>query len=99
MMNKFLLLGKIYKESEISTTESGLSIGTIYVSTRERFKDKETHHKLSIIGDGAFCESLKIGDIVTIDGKLSSHEWYNKAGKPQISNRLMVSTYSKINAD
>lgn len=96
MYSRFLLIGRIYKESEITTTESGLSIGTLYISTREKFKSKETHHKISIVGDRDFCESLKIGDTVSIDGKISSHEWKNCSGEPQISARLMVSAYSKV---
>lgn len=97
MYNKFFLMGRIYKECEVTTTESGLSIGTLYISTREKFKDKEIQHKISIVGDRSFCESLKIGDTVTIDGKLSSHEWSNYLGEPQISTRLMVSAYNKVN--
>lgn len=96
MYNKFFLIGRIYQESEITITESGLSIGTLYLSTREKFKNKEIQHKISIVGDRAFCESLKIGDTVTIDGKLSSHEWGNCLGEPQLSTRLMVSAYNKV---
>lgn len=97
MYNKFFLLGRIYKESEVTAMESGLSIGTLYISTREKFKNKEIHHKISIVGDRSFCESLKIGDTVTIEGKISSHEWSNYSGEPQISARLMVFAYNKVN--
>lgn len=94
MLNNFFLLGRIYKESEVTTTESGLSIGTIYIATCDSSGNKETHHQLSIIEDRTFCESLKVGDTVSIDGKISSREWYNRLGEPQISNRIMVSTYN-----
>lgn len=96
MYSSFFLLGRIYKESEVTTTESGLSIGTLYVSTRENYNSKEIHHKISIVGDRKFCESLKIGDTVSVGGKVSSHEWSNYSGEPRISTRLMVSTYNKV---
>lgn len=98
MFNKFVLIGTVNKPCEKKFSDKGLKIGTLYISTYEKSKNKDIDLKMSLFGDlvDAACYELKVGDLVIIDGKLSSNKWLNKNGELQITPQLIVSGYEKL---
>lgn len=98
MFNKFVLIGKIIKLCEKKFSDKGLKVGTLYISTYERSKNKDIDLKMSLFGDqvDAAHYELKVGDLVIIDGKLSSNKWLDKKGELQITPQLIVSSYEKL---
>jgi single-strand DNA-binding protein len=89
MVNKVTLIGRLGKDPEVRTLDSGTNIAKFSVATDESYKDKngewqtqtEWHNVILWRGLAERAEqSLKKGSLVYIEGKLTSRSWQDEQG-------------------
>lgn len=89
MVNKVTLIGRLGKDPEVRTLDSGTNIAKFSVATDESYKDKngewqtqtEWHNVILWRGLAERAEQmLKKGVLVYIEGKLTSRSWQDDQG-------------------
>lgn len=89
MVNKVTLIGRLGKDPEVRTLDSGTNIAKFSMATDESYKDKngewqtqtEWHNVILWRGLAERAEqSLKKGALVYVEGKLTSRSWQDEQG-------------------
>lgn len=102
-MNKIFILGRLGKDPESRSTNSGLTVAKFSVATTKRLKDKQeatTWHSCVAYGKLAdICVSLlKKGDQVLIEGEMNFREYEGKNGEKRFSSDLIVNEMTKVSS-
>lgn len=82
-VNKVILLGRLGKDPEVRTLESGSKLATVSIATGKSYKDqagewqeKTEWHRLTFWRDNADrAERLRKGDQVYVEGELTTRSW------------------------
>lgn len=99
-MNKVILIGRLGKDPETKTTETGMVITTLQIATEERFKPKDGEatkrtewHLCKLFGKLAELSTqyLLKGDSVCLEGKLQTSKWEEKGGTHKYVTEIIVS--------
>lgn len=89
MVNKVTLIGRLGKDPEVRTLDSGTNIAKFSMATDESYKDKngewqtqtEWHNVILWRGLAERAEqSLRKGVLVYLEGKLTSRSWQDDQG-------------------
>ena len=89
-LNQMYLLGNLTRDPEIKYTNEGMAIAEMRLAVNKRWKDKngedmEVVDYFNVTAWNNLAEncvsSLKKGDRVIINGRLSLRKWENKEGK------------------
>lgn len=89
MINKVTLVGRLGKDPEVRTLDSGTNIAKFSIATDESYKDKSGEwqtitewHNVILWRDLAERaeRSLKKGFLVYLEGKLTSRSWQDENG-------------------
>ena len=89
MLNKVLLIGRLGKEPEVVTLDSGSRLAKFSLATSEKFKNKEGEsqestewHNIVIWGKlvDVVEKYLKKGDLVYIGGKIKTRQYETDNG-------------------
>ncbi len=89
MVNKVTLIGRLGKDPEIRTLDSGTNIAKLSLATDESYKDKngewqtQTEWHTIILWRGLAEraeQTLKKGFLVYVEGKLTSRSWQDDKG-------------------
>ncbi|MGH1334882.1 MAG: single-stranded DNA-binding protein [Aureispira sp.] len=89
MVNKVTLIGRLGKDPEVRTLDSGTNIAKFSMATDESYKDKngewqtqtEWHNVILWRGLAERAEQhLKKGTLVYVEGKLTSRSWQDDQG-------------------
>jgi single-strand DNA-binding protein len=103
MQNKVILIGRLGKEPEVRTLESGKEIASFSLATSERYKDKATGekkestdwHRVVVYGAAVeFVKRFSKGSLVYVEGKLKNRKWTDKEGIERYSNDITIAPYS-----
>ena len=98
-MNRVTLIGHLGRDPEIRTFQNGDKVANLRVATSERWKDKDTGekkeatewHTVAVFGGAAkFCEYLKKGSLVAIEGQLQTRKWQDQSGADKYSTEVVV---------
>ncbi len=100
-MNIITLIGRVGKDPETKTFDSGNKIAQFSLATSEKWKDKSTGekkertqwHQIKVQGDGlvGVIESyVSKGDMLAVTGTLEYREWADKDGQKRISAEIVV---------
>lgn len=100
-INKVILVGRIGKEPEIRTFQSGARIAKLVVATSSSWKDKTTGekneitqwHNVVVSNDGLirFVENyVNKGDCVYVDGQLETRKFTDKSGAEKYATEVVV---------
>ncbi len=102
MINKVILIGNLGRDPEVKTLESGTKMARFSVATNESYKDKSGEwqtltewHNIVLwrsLAERAERE-LKKGNMVYIDGKLTTRKWSDKDGQDRYSTEVVANTY------
>ncbi|PIY08521.1 MAG: single-stranded DNA-binding protein [Flexibacter sp. CG_4_10_14_3_um_filter_32_15] len=82
-VNKVILLGRLGKDPDVRTLESGSKLATVSLATGKSYKDqsgewqeKTEWHRLTFWRDNADrAERLRKGDQVYVEGELTTRSW------------------------
>lgn len=90
-MNKIVICGRLARDSELRTTNSGLEVCNFTVAVERRRQKGE--EKVADFIDctawgkaGAFVNTyFHVGDGITVEGRLESRKWADNDGKNRVS--------------
>lgn len=89
MINKVILLGRLGRDPEYKSFGNKGGVGNFAIATSSNYKDKEGNwveqtewHEVKQFGAGGQrnAENLKKGDIVFVEGSITTEEYTNKDG-------------------
>ena len=102
MINKVILIGNLGRDPEVRSLDSGTKMARFSVATNESYKDKSGEwqtltewHNIVLwrsLAERAERE-LKKGNMVYIDGKLTTRKWSDKDGQDRYSTEVVANTY------
>ena len=106
-INTVTLRGRLGKDPETRSTQSGHQIVNLTVATAERWTDKRTGDKMEkvewsrVVVKFADVQvntamGLKKGDRVLIKGKLVTRKWTDQAGVEKYATEIEVSRFGEI---
>jgi single-strand DNA-binding protein len=96
-VNKVILVGRLGRDPEMRTTNSGLAIANIRLATTERRKDQDgnwgEHTEWhTVVAFGKTAESagrfLTKGRQVYVEGRLRTRKWQDKDGRDRYSTEV-----------
>ena len=105
MINKVTLVGYLGKDPELRQLESGSSVAQFSVATSENYKDKAGEWQSVTEWHNVVCwralaerveKNLKKGNLVYIEGKISTRKWQDKEGNDRYSTDIIANTYRKL---
>ncbi len=102
-MNRVSLFGRLGKDPEIRTAQSGDKVASFSLATSEQWKDKATGEKKertewhSIVIWGALAGTaekyLKKGNRVFLEGTLRTRKWQDQSGADRWSTEVVLSGF------
>ena len=94
MINRAVLQGRLTRDPELSTTQSGVEKTSFTVAWSEKYKETETKCFLSCIAwrqTGVFVNQyFKKGQEIVVEGKLSTRSYEDKNGNNRTVTELTV---------
>lgn len=102
MVNKVILIGNLGKDPEIRHLENGASVAKFSVATNENYQDKNKEwqtitewHNVVVWRNLAerADKQLKKGNLVYIEGKISTRKWQDKDGNDRYSTDIVANTF------
>jgi single-strand DNA-binding protein len=102
--NKVSLLGRLGRDPEIRSTQSGSRIVSFSVATSERWKDKNTGerkertewHNVVIFNEGlgkVAEQYLKKGSEVFLEGQMRTRKWQDQSGADRYSTEVVLAQF------
>ena len=104
MLNKAMLIGRVGKEVELNTTVAGVEIAKFTLATSEsrkvndNWQEKTEWHNLTAFNKTAgYCkEYIKKGQLVYVEGKITSNSWQDDKGGKHYRTEIVISSIKKI---
>ena len=94
-LNKIQLIGRVGKDPEVRTLESG-KVASFSLATTEKFKDKEQTewHSIACFGNTATVAESYVhkGDLLYIEGRINTREWTDKDGNKRHTTQVIANT-------
>lgn len=108
MVNKVTLIGRLGKDPEVRTLDSGTNIAKFPLATDESYKDKNGEwqtitewHNIIMWRDAAERaeKQLKKGFLVYIDGKLTNRSWQDENGNTRYITEVRANTFRLLRSE
>lgn len=105
MINRVILIGNLGKDPEIKHLENGSAVARFSLATREAYRDKDGNwqeitewHDIVVwrqLAERA-VSSLKKGDTIYVEGKLTSRTWQDQNGVNHRTTDVVANYFRKI---
>lgn len=103
-LNKVTIIGRLGKDPEIRTTQSGGRIVSMSVATEETWRDKQSGerkkrtewHRVVCFNDklGEIIEKyVRKGSLVYLEGQLSTRKWTDQQGIERYTTEIVLPNY------
>lgn len=102
-VNKVMLVGRLGRDPDIRTVQSGTKVANITLATEESWKDKQSGerkkktewHRVVIFGGLADIAEkyLKKGSQVYVAGSLQTRKWQDKDGQEKYSTEVVLNPF------
>ena len=106
MVNKVILIGNLGSDPEIRHLESGASVAKFSLATNENYRDKNGEwqkvtewHDVVVwrqLAERA-SQTLKKGDAIYLEGKLSTRKWEDSEGNPRRTTEVVANYFRVLN--
>jgi single-strand DNA-binding protein len=94
MLNQFVLQGRLTRDPELRTTQSGTSVCSFTVAWSEKYKETETQLFMDCSawrGTGEMVSKyFTKGKEILVEGKLRTDKWKDKDGNDRTSIKMTV---------
>lgn len=100
-LNKAMLIGRVGKDPEVRYLSNGSAVANLSLATSEKWKDKATGekkeatewHKIAAFDKLAeiIGEYVHKGDLIYIEGKLTTRKWQDKDGQDRYTTEIRAS--------
>lgn len=101
-MNKVILLGRITRDIELRTSDTGISVARFSVAVNRRFKNKDGNYDADFIQCVAFRQTADFlnkyfgkGSAISLCGSLQSRS-YEKDGETRYTQEVVVDEVSFV---
>jgi single-strand DNA-binding protein len=100
MVNRVILVGRLGKDPEIRTTQTGTMVASFSLATDERWNDPngekktrtEWHNIVAWSKLAEICEKyLTKGKLVFIEGRIQTREWDDRDGNKRRTTEIVAS--------
>ena len=105
MINKVTLIGNLGRDPEIRHFEGGSKVTKFSVATNENYQDKAGQwqtrtewHEVVLWGNQAERaeKTLRKGNLVYVEGKLSTRKWQDKDGNDRYTTEIVGNYYRAL---
>ncbi len=104
-VNKVILLGRLGKDPEIRSMQSGKRVANFGLATSKRWKDRETQeqkesttwHNVVVFNEGLVGiieQYVKKGSQIYIEGELQTRKWQDKDGNDRVTTEVILQPYN-----
>lgn len=94
MLNKTILQGRLTRDPELRTTQSGIFVASFTVAWSEKYKETETKCFLPCTAwrnTGEFVNKyFSKGQEIVVEGQIATREWEDKEGNKRPTLELTV---------
>lgn len=103
MINRTVLTGRLTRDPELKTTQSGLSVATFTLAVNRQYS-KDKNKSLAdfincVIWRKAaenFCSFTKKGSLVGVDGRIQTRSYENKDGQRVYVTEVVVDNFALL---
>jgi len=103
-LNKVIIIGRLGKDPEIRSTQSGQRIANLSVATSEVWRDKATGEKrektewsrVVIFNENLVSVAekyLQKGALVYLEGKLQTRKWTDQSGQEKYATEVVLQAF------
>ena len=105
-INKVILIGRLGRDPEVRTIESGTKVARFSVATSETFKDKNGERKEQTEWHNIICwrnladiaeQYLTKGKLIYIEGRLRTRSWEDN-GIKKYTTEIQADTFTMLGA-
>ena len=100
MINRGVLTGRLTKDAELRTTQSGLSVATFTLAVNRHSKTKGDADFINCViwrkAAENFCNFTSKGSLVGIDGRIQTRSYENKSGQKVYLTEIVVDSFSLL---
>ncbi|MCT6902918.1 MAG: single-stranded DNA-binding protein [Lactobacillus sp.] len=101
MINRAVLTGRLTKEAELRSTQSGLSVATFTLAVNRQYsKAKGDADFINCViwrkAAENFCNFTSKGSLVGIDGRIQTRSYENKSGQKVYVTEIVVDSFSLL---
>ncbi len=104
-VNKVILLGRLGKDPEIRSMQSGKRVANFGLATSKRWKDRATQeqkesttwHNVVVFNEGLVGiieQYVKKGSQIYIEEELQTRKWQDKDGNDRITTEVILQPYN-----
>ena len=101
MMQKFLAIGNIGKDVEVTTIPNGSTVSKFSLATSENYKDKSGEWQEKTEWHNIVCwkdlSRLNKGDSIYLEGKITTRKWQDKDGNNRYTTEVVAGYVRKLN--
>lgn len=103
MINRAVLTGRLTKDPELRTTQSGLSVASFNLAVDRPFKDDNGNYGADFIScviwrkaAENFCNFTSKGSLVGIDGRIQTRNYQDNDGKTVYVTEVLVESFTLL---
>jgi single-strand DNA-binding protein len=98
-LNKVIIIGRIVREPELKTLQTGMTLATMNVATNRNWTDKQGQKQQeaefhNVVAFGKTAEIMSQyctkGGLVAIEGRLKTKTWKSKSGETKQQTTIVV---------
>ena len=103
MINRAVLTGRLTKDPELRTTQSGLSVAAFNLAVDRQYTNANGKRSADFIScviwrkaAENFCNFTSKGSLVGIDGRIQTRSYENKSGQKVYVTEIVVDSFSLL---
>lgn len=103
MINRVVLVGRLTRDPELKTTQSGLSVATFTLAVNRQYTNAQGEREADFIScviwrkaAENFCNFTSKGSLVGIDGRIQTRTYDNKEGQKVYVTEVVVDNFSLL---
>lgn len=103
MINRVVLVGRLTRDPELKTTQSGLSVATFTLAVNRQYTNAQGERGADFIScviwrkaAENFCNFTSKGSLVGIDGRIQTRTYDNKEGQKVYVTEVVVDNFSLL---
>jgi single-strand DNA-binding protein len=104
-VNKVILLGRLGRDPDIRSMQSGKKMASFSIATSERWKDRNTQeqkentswHNIVVFNEGlvdVIEKYVKKGSQIYVEGKLTTRKYQDKDGNDRYTTEVVLQGYN-----
>ena len=100
MLNRIIIMGRLVRDPELRTTQSGVSVTSFTLAVDRDFKNRDSGEKNTDFIDVVawrqtaefICKYFAKGRMAVVEGRLQLRDWKDKEGNKRRSAEILVSS-------